>query len=580
MSAKLLPYGATDFESIIRNGYYYVDKTSYIPRMEACQQYFFFVRPRRFGKSLMIDMLAKYYDIYTADRFDDIFGELAIGKAPTRFKNSYLILRLSFAGVAGSSLDEIEVAFNRYCNIVFDAFAVRYSAFFSEEFVAEIKKIDHPVGKLTKICTALEFTGRKIYLLMDEYDNFANNILTNFGSHRYESVTHSTGFFRAFLDEVKKHTSTVIERIFLTGVSPVAMDDLTSGFNITANMSRDPEFNAMVGFTEDELRTMLDYYIAEGSITKHTTNELIAIMKPWYNNYCFNHYCLDEPSLYNSNMVLYFMDYYLRNKRIPDDMLTQSIRTDYSKLKFLIAIDKKFEANASVIQEIVNTGSTLCDIKTGFQVREITQIDNFKSMLYYLGMLSITGYRRGQSILSIPNQVVKEQIFDYMINIYRDVYDANFNIDKLTDCMRGMAYRGDWSTYFSYVSERLKEQSCIREFMDGEAHVKAFLLSYMGMNRYYNVYPEFEMNKGYSDFFMCPNLFHLPDIKYSYVIEVKYAKRDSSESELDTLQQEAIAQLTQYAQSSKVQESLGTTELLKVAVIYKGWELVRFFDVP
>ena len=414
---------------------------------------------------------------------------------------------------------------------------------------------------------------------MDEYDNFANNILTNFGKTDYQNITHNTGFFRAFLDEVKKHTSIAIERIFLTGVSPVAMDDLTSGFNITANMSRDPQFNALIGFTEEELRTMIDYYIDQKHITEHTTDQLIQIMKPWYDNYCFNHRCLNESPLYNSNMVLYFLNYYLRNKNLPDDMLTSSIRTDYSKLKFLIAVDKKFGHNASIIQEIVNTGYTYCDIKNGFQVKEIIQPENFKSMLYYLGMLSISGYSEGMSVLSIPNQVVKEQLFDYMVNIYRDIYDTDFNLDKLNELMRKMAYKGEWEAYFTYISEQLREQSSIREFMDGEAHVKSFLLSYMGMNRYYSIYPEHEMNKGYSDFFMQPNLFHIPDIKYAYVIEVKYTKRDSSEAEIDRLQQEATEQLTHYAQSKQTHNGLGDTQLLKIAVIYKGWEMVRFFKV-
>ena len=575
MNAKLIPYGMTNLEAIIRENRYYVDKTGYIPLMEETDHFMLFVRPRRFGKSLFVNMLSLYYDKFAEDKFDNVFGELDIAKNPTENKNRYLVLLLNFSGIKGKTIEEIEKAFNDYCNIILRDFTRKYANYFDIDEQDNINNYQSSIAKLTYICKILERKGEQIYLIMDEYDNFANNVFSNLGSKSYLGITHGDGFFRAFMDEIKKHTSFVIDRIFLTGVSPVTMDDLTSGFNIASNLSNDMDFNAMIGFTEIELREMLEYYLKEGVITKHSVDELIRMMKPWYNNYCFSEDCLADPPMYNSDMVLYFLKYYLRTKEIPKQMIDRNVRTDYNKLRYLITIDKKFAENASVIQEILTTGGTLGTINPGFSMQELVEPNNFKSLLYYFGLLTISGSYRSQTYLSIPNQVVKEQVYLYMANIYKEVFNAEFNTTELNSLMENMAYSGEWQAYFQYISERLREQSSIREFMDGEAHVKAFLLSYMGMNNFYTIYPEYEMNKGYTDFFMQPNLYLIPDMKYAYVIEVKYAKRDCNKHTLDQLQTDATAQLHQYAQSPTIQNNLGNTALLKIALIYQGWELVR-----
>ncbi len=340
MSAKLLPYGITDFENMMTNNFYYVDKTHFIPKIETSPSFFFFVRPRRFGKSLMINMLSHYYDKNSADKFETLFGNLAIGKNPTKFKSKYLILNLNFSGVIGDTLKEIEVSFLKNCSTRLDAFVKKYADFFTEEEQKDIKKIDDITAKLVYTCDLLAIKGEKVYLIIDEYDHFTNNILTKLGTLSYQEVTHGTGFFRGFLNKVKECTSSTIERIFITGVSPITMDDLTSGFNIMANKSNSARFNDLMGFTEKEVREMLTYYYNEGLITNHTPDELIEIMKPWYDNYCFNEDCLDDSPLYNSDMVLYFMNEYIENQVLPNEMIDRNIRTDYNKLRHLISVDK------------------------------------------------------------------------------------------------------------------------------------------------------------------------------------------------------------------------------------------------
>ena len=424
------------------------------------------------------------------------------------------------------------------------------------------------------LCQSAQNKGYKIYLILDEYDNFANNILVDYGNERYRSITHGNGFFRGFLKVVKDYSNSVIERIFLTGVSPVTMDDLTSGFNIADNYSSNSAFNNMIGFNEYEVRTLIDYY-KSCTVLPHTTDELIEMMKPWYDNYCFSTESLDEPSMYNSDMVLYFMNRYLLNKRIPANMLDANIRTDYNKLRHLIHVDKTFGENASVVQEIVEKGTTTGIIADSFPAEDIIKAENFKSLLYYYGMLTIHGTRGPMNILSIPNQTVREQLYGYMIDIYQQATDLSLNVDKLNFLMYDMAYEGNWEPYFKHIAERLDNQSSIREFIEGEAHVKAFILAYLGLNSYYIARPEYESNKGYADIFLQPRLLQLPDMAYSYCIEVKYAKRDAADMEIEKLTVDAKTQLKQYAASEWILQDKGTTELKSIVLVFKGWKLVK-----
>ena len=570
---KKIPYGLTDFERIIRENYYYVDKTQYIAKVEEQASYFFIVRPRRFGKSLFLNMLGQYYDINKKDKFEEIFGGLYIGKHPTPNRNKYMVLTLNFSSIA-SSMESLEETFNTYCKIVMSGFADRNVHLLGKEAIENIRELSTGSAILGSLCQSAQNKGQKIYLILDEYDNFANNILVDYGNERYRSITHGSGFFRGFLKVVKDYSSSVIERIFLTGVSPVTMDDLTSGFNIADNYSSSPSFNNMIGFNEQEVRELIDYYKSYRELP-HTTDELIAIMKPWYDNYCFATKALKEPSMYNSDMVLFFMNHYMLNKDVPDTMLDANIRTDYNKLRHLIHIDKTFGENASVVQEIIEKGSTTGFIADSFPAEDIIKPENFKSLLYYYGMLTISGMEMGDPILGVPNWAVREQLYGYMADIYKDAADLYLETNKLLDRMKRMAYKGEWENYFNYIAERLDSQSCIRDFIEGEAYVKTFILAYLGLTHYYIARPEYESNKGFADIFLQPRLLQLPDMVYSYCIEVKYAKRDASEAEIEKLLTDAKAQLKQYAASEWIAHDKGSTELKSIALVFQGWKLVR-----
>ncbi len=579
--AKMLPYGLTDFIRIRHEDYYYVDKTRYIELIERMPSFLFLLRPRRFGKSLFLTMLETYYDLRYADRFEELFGDLYIGKHPTRLHNQYLVLRFNFSAV-NDRLEEIEESFNKYCCMVMRTFVWANEKVFGKEVWDTVNRDETKPGLMLSAIEryAAAKGGIRIYLLIDEYDNFTNAILSSYGKDRYRSVTHGDGFIRSFFNAIKVATTAPgasLERLFITGVSPITMDDVTSGFNIGTNVSMDADFNNVVGFSELEVREMLTYYKKEG-VLEGNVNEVLEVMKPWYDNYCFSPDCLDK-SMYNSDMTLYFLNNYMRLKKVPNPMIDQNIRTDYNKLRHVIELDKTFGENASVVQEIIAKGSIATELATSFPVERIVETSNFKSLLFYFGLLSIRSVKMGKTVLEIPNLTVREQMYTYLAEAYRKAGLFSACINHLSELVGQMAYQGEWQPVFRFFADELQRQSTIREFIDGEAHVKGFLLAYLGLTRGYVICPEYEASKGYADFYMMPDLLHQPDIAYSYIIEVKYLRREATDTELSKVKQEASEQLLRYAADTQVQRTKGDTRLCLITLIFKGWELVEMSEL-
>ena len=254
-----IPYGMMNFVAIREDNYYYVDKTRFIEKVERSNRFFFFIRPLRFGKSLTMSMLRHYYDINAADKFNRLYGDLYIGKNPTPNRNKYLIICLNFA-VISADLGNYRTALDSHCRIEFTQVCKRYSHLLPPDAVEGLLKEDGAVKQLDYLCKICGDAGQKIYLFIDEYDHFTNNILSDVARlDEYRKQTHGTGYLRTFFDTIKSGTDSAIERVFVTGVSPVTLDDLTSGFNIGTNYSLTYGFNEMVGFTELEVREMLTY---------------------------------------------------------------------------------------------------------------------------------------------------------------------------------------------------------------------------------------------------------------------------------------------------------------------------------
>ena len=569
---KRIPYGMMNFAVIRRDDCYYVDKTRFIPIIEDADKFFFFIRPRRFGKSLTVSMLQHYYDIAAKDKFDALFGDLYIGKYPTRDRNSYLVLYLNFSGIVGE-LHNYRKGLDAHCQTMFDYFCDIYADYLPQGIKEKLDAKEGAVEQFEYLFTECNKTGQRIYLFIDEYDHFTNAILADPESlHRYTNETHGEGYLRAFFNKVKAGTYSSIERCFITGVSPVTMDDLTSGFNIGTNYSLSPKFNEMIGFTEEEVRQMLTYY-STTSHFNHTVDELLDIMQPWYDNYCFAQGRYGETTMYNSNMVLYFIKNYLDNDgKAPQNMIESNIRVDYEKLRMLIRKDKEFAHDASIIQTLVSQGYITGDLKESFPAVNITTPDNFVSLLYYFGMLTISGTYEGKTKLTIPNQVVREQLYAYLLSTY-DEADLNFSSYEKNELSSSLAYRGDWQTYFGYIADCLKRYASQRDKQKGEFFVHGFTLAMTAQNRFYRPISEQDTQAGYVDIFLCPLLEIYSDMKHSYNVELKYAKYKDPESRVEELRQEAIAQANRYADTETVKNAIGNTKLHKIVVVYKGMDM-------
>ena len=569
---KHIPYGMMNFAVIRRDDCYYVDKTRFIPIIEDADKFFFFNRPRRFGKSLTVSMLQHYYDIAAKDKFDALFGDLYIGKYPTRDRNSYLVLYLNFSGIVGE-LHNYRKGLDAHCQTMFDYFCDIYADYLPQGIKEKLDEKEGAVEQFEYLFTECNKTNQRIYLFIDEYDHFTNAILADPESlHRYTNETHGEGYLRAFFNKVKAGTYSSIERCFITGVSPVTMDDLTSGFNIGTNYSLSPKFNEMIGFTEEEVRQMLTYY-STTSHFNHTVDELLDMMKPWYDNYCFAQGRYGETTMYNSNMVLYFVKNYLDNDgKAPQNMIESNIRIDYEKLRMLIRKDKEFAHDASIIQTLVNQGYITGDLKDSFPATNITNPDNFVSLLYYFGMLTISGTHEGKTKLTIPNQVVREQLYAYLLSTY-DEADLNFNSYEKSELSSSLAYRGDWQAYFDYIADCLKRYASQRDKQKGEFFVHGFTLAMTAQNRFYRPISEQDTQAGYVDIFLCPLLEIYSDMKHSYIVELKYAKYKDPESRVEELRQEAIAQANRYADTETVKNAIGNTKLHKIVVVYKGMDM-------
>ena len=575
---KRIPYGMQNFEDVIKEDCYYVDKTPFIEQIEESNKYFFFIRPRRFGKTLTLSMLENYYDINKKDKFDEIFGKLYIGQNPTPEHNTYLIIRLNFAEVA-AGLDDYKDGLDNHCSLVFNFFCDIYAHILPADTKEGMEKLTDAVSQLRFLCQKCQEVGKKIYLFIDEYDNFTNMILAH-EEHlvRYRNQTHGEGYLRQFFNTIKGTAGNSLGRVFVTGVTPVTMDNLTSGFNIGTNYSLSSDFNEMTGFTEEEVRKMLDYY---GSVLpfNHTTDELIKVMKPWYDNYCFAEERYGETTMYNSMMVLYFVDNYIDYEyQITKKMVETNIRIDYDKLRMLIRHDKEFAHDASIIQQLVTQGFVIGTLNENFPAERINDPDNFLSLLFYFGMVTIDGTYKGETKFIIPNEVVRDQMYTYLLDTYKEndlVYDR-YSKGKLES---KLAYHGEYKPYFEYIADCLKKYSSQRDKQKGEAFVHGFTLAMTSQNKFYRPISELDNDGGYADIFLSPLCDIYKDMVDSYIIELKYSKSQTTDEQVKKLFEEASAQISRYADSDMVREAVKTTKLHKLVVIYRGAEMVACEEI-
>ncbi|TCO56207.1 AAA family ATPase, partial [Caldanaerobacter subterraneus] len=441
---KKIPYGMSNFRAMREEGYLYVDKTMYIEKIENLNsKYLFFIRPRRFGKSLFLSTLENYYDINTEKDFEKLFGNLYIGKNPTKLKNSYMILKLNFSGLNTENKDQLKESFLLSVKNSINAFLNRYEGIL--ENTEEIrKKIDQTTDMNAVVMTlinAIEKAGKKIYLIIDEYDHFANDIIAMGDNEFYREIVRASGFVRDFYETLKIGTESVIDRIFITGISPIMLDDLTSGFNIALNVTMDLSLNEMLGFTEEEVEKVLE----EVGIEEKEREKSLEELKKLYDGYLFS--AEAQKRIYNPDMVLYYLDSIVRYKKPPRNLIDDNVKTDYGRLNRLTMN----EENRALLERIIKEEGIVAEVVTKFSFDRMYDEEYFVSLLFYMGLLTIERQEKTRLFLKIPNYVIKTIMWEYIETNLKKEYKINLDLNELRKTIEEMAYEGRIKPYIEYI---------------------------------------------------------------------------------------------------------------------------------
>ena len=583
---KLVPYGVADFATVIEQNLYYVDKTMFIPELEKQPRNLFFIRPRRFGKSIFLSMLYSYYDCTQSHKFQSLFGNLWIGQHPTPLQGKYQVLFLDFSQITGN-IDKLETKFNSYLSINLDAFVRQYSEYYQAE-MEEILAQEDFEEKMELIFKAAKAHQYHLYLIIDEYDNFTNVILNERGEKIYHAITHADGFYRDVFKKFKGN----FERIFMMGVSPVTLDDVTSGFNIGWNISIKPEFDEMLGFSTTDVVEMFTYYKEHGSIPADSdVDAIVNDMKPWYDNYCFAKQALKKKTrMFNCDMVLYYLRNYMDAGCPPEEMIDPNTRTDYGKMKKLLQFDKLDGERKGIIRKIAEEEQIVTQLYESFSAYQILKAEIFPSLLFYYGMLTIKGTRGSKLVLGIPNNNVRKQYYGYLEEEYQA--KAYVDVNQLTDYYYDMAYDGKWEEGLRFMADAYAKVSSVRDGIEAERNLQGFFMAYLNLNDYYITAPELELNHGYCDFFLLPDLTHYAS-QHSYILELKVlSKKDFSaivEGEVtedgkpmtkaEKQWCEAVEQIHRYAEAPRVEALRQGTKLHLIIMQFEGWELKRMEEV-
>ena len=571
-----IPYGWADFKAIRLENRLYVDKTRFVHALEE-ERYVFLIRPRRFGKSCWVSLLDNYYERNRADAFEAVFDGTHLGRHPTENRHRYVVLRFNFSAFK-NALETLEHYFEEYCQMVVRYALERNADLFPEAVRQHIGSSGSVTGQLNELFQYAGEEGIPLYVLIDEYDNFANTVLAYHGTEAYQSFTHGGGFYRNFFATLKDgagHSDGGLERMFITGVSPITMDDVTSGFNIGKNISLHLEFNDMLGFTEEEVRNLLEMYRDYG-VFNQDVEAALEVMREWYNGYRFAKSA--QGDLYNTDMVLYFLDESMPNRGMPDELIDTNVRIDYGKLRHLLTVNRQLNGNFDLLRHLIGEQSIQSNIQLSFPLNQLDQRENFLSLLHYFGLLSIRAVERGMPRLGIPNQTVKRLMYGYLREAYNDVGVFSVDVYTFFRLAQAMAYDGAWQPALDFLRDALAEQTGIRDYMDGEKVVHGFVAAHLSLSQYFLLHSEYELNKGYADLYLEPFVAQYSDMQFGYVLELKYLKRSEAlgESVVADKVQEAVLQLRSYLADPSLPRRYPSVQHLGLAMVFHGWELVAY----
>ncbi|WGZ95802.1 MAG: AAA family ATPase [Candidatus Thiothrix putei] len=531
------PYGESNFKKVISQGFIYIDKTAYIAKLEDHGSYHFLLRPRRFGKSLFISMLEHYYDVQRTDEFAALFGKLYIGQHPTPLKNTYQVLFMEFSGIETGSHAQVFNGFNANTSLHLQAFLERYG--YGDAAIVGLANYQTPADKMKYVFTLA--SNQKILLLIDEYDHFANALLAE-DQGLFQSVMGKGGFVRSFYETIKTATQRgTVDRLFITGVTPLMLDSLTSGFNIGKNLSLHHDFNTAMGFTQTEVISLLQPLVEQCKLDADT---LLGDMAHWYNGYRFHSKATE--TVYNANMVLYFLDNFrMESCAYPELMLDDNIASDYRKIMALFHIGDR-EANYQVLDELINVGTVTAQQQRKFELDKAFNRDDFISLLAYMGFVTIAGSTLTQTVFTIPNHVIRELYFQYFKVELERRNQIRIPDQAVLQAIETLALHDDIQPLINEMQGVLQLLSN-RDFVKmDEKHVKTLLLTLLYQSPVYFIQSEREMNQRYPDILLLERSPY--SVPHQHLIELKYAKKSAKAEGWNAKRQEGIEQVHEYLQ--------------------------------
>ena len=537
-----IPYGKSNFKDLIEDNYFYQDRTSYIETLENYgSTYLVHLRPRRFGKSLFLSMLRHYYGQQYKNDFNTIFGQTFISTHLTAEVNNYLILDFDFSGINTATIETTYAGFLRNTLIGIGTFLTDYNTYFTKQQIKDIlqEKEAHLAISMLFSTWQNNQIDKKIYILIDEYDHFANEIIS-FNFNDFSNIVSKNGFVRKFYEIIKTATRNgIVDRIFITGVSPITLDSMTSGFNIASNITLSSKFNNMLGFEEAEVRGILEKI--DVPLDKITI--VLDDLRDWYNGYLFSAETENLPRLYNPNMVLYFAQKYQDIKGYPKDLLDANIASDYTKIRKLFQIGGNEKGHIEALRELLKNGEIVSPLITQFSFERNFASEDLISLLFYMGFLTIKNERLGLYSFTFPNYVIKKLYSDYFLSFTREENALPIDNRQLNEAIRTLATDGNPNPFFNEVMLILKSMSPRDAKNFNENTLKAIVVSLLHQQIFYYVHSEYPSKHFYMDIFLETISGYKP--KYEVAFEFKYLKKGESKA-LETKLLEASNQLEAY----------------------------------
>ena len=575
-------YGVADYAQIRKKNAWFVDRTAKIRDLEDIA-YAVFLRPRRFGKSLLTAILEAYYDVLYADRFEQLFGGTDIGADPTDERGKYLVLKFDFSAVK-KDVSKVQEDFDYKASLRCDTFARRYGSILPKGLDERILKAPDIGKKFAEIMGGLWGTDLGVYVIIDEYDNFTNTILAQDGQDAYARLCHGDGFFKQFFADLKTMTNDIdapLKRLFITGVSPVTMDDVTSGFNIGTNISLWPQFADFTGFRHDDIHAIAQYYAAAAGFDAAKAERVCL---EWFDNYRFGE--ADAPPVANTTLVLNLFNQIVNGKHWPKDYIDENLRTDYTKIRHLVTMDRRLNGNFHVLENLIASGSLSERLVKSFQAKTLSKKENFTSLLYWLGITTVTGDRHGKPVFGLPNETLKCLTAEMIPEAYADVYKIDERVFDLNDALTEFAFEsGDWRGIVDIVSSIVHENFSVRDAVQGEKVVQSTLVALLTAAKGpYLVSHEREAGGGFYDLALAPRLDRWPDIAHAALIEMKYVKAGDpapTPEQLADIKAKAIEQLDQYSSDPTLVAKwhLDTASLHRLVLVFHGGDCVLSEEV-